>query len=126
MGFASRLLLSFALVASLWSGVMAAPLSGTTMNKPVCCHAVSMAGHAGAQEACGCAQDSPCRMQSNPYARVFPALLHGNADQTSLAENPIWSAASDLVEPAREIVAVPCIFLKPPGRLFILHANLLI
>lgn len=126
LGIAFRLLLSFMLVVSLWSGAMAASFTGSAMNKPTCCHAKSMAGHADGQGTCGCSQDSPCRMQANPYARVLPALVHSNVDQTSLAEFPMWPLAGNLIEPARERVFGSRILLKPPDRLFILHANLLI
>jgi hypothetical protein len=126
LGVAARLLLSIALVVSLWSGVMAAPLSGAIANKPVCCHAVKMAGHDEAQGACGCAQNSPCRMKANPFAPVLPALLQGNVLQTSLAQSPIWASAGDITTPAAEIVTGSRMLLKPPVRLYILHANLLI
>ena len=124
LGIVARLILSFMLVVSLWSGVMAAPFSGSAMNKSACCHARSMAGHAGGQGACGCSQDSPCRMQANPYARSLPALIHSNVDQTSLAEFLMGAFAGNLIVTTSEKVFASRILLKPPDRLFILHANL--
>jgi hypothetical protein len=126
LDIAPRLLLSFMLVVSLWSGTMAAPFTGVIMNKPACCHATPMAGQAESQGACGCAQDSPCRMQVNPHLRVFPALIRSNMDQTPLVHLPIWSSAGGFIKPAHDDIYETIILLKPPGRLFILHANLLI
>lgn len=126
LGLAVRVLLSFALVISLWSGVMAAPLSGTAMNRPICCHARQMDGHAQAQGDCGCGQDAPCRMQANPYVRVFPALQQGNAEQVPLALLPTWPLDGRLISSAGEPAIGLRLLLKPPGRLYILNAKLLI
>lgn len=126
LGIAPRLLLSLVLTVSLWSGAVAAPFTGVIMNKPACCNAMPMAGQAKSQGACGCAQDSPCRMQANPHLRLFPALIPSNMDQAPLVHLPIWSSAGGFIKPAYDGIIDTRILLKPPGRLFILHANLLI
>ncbi|KMY65709.1 hypothetical protein AAU61_20695 [Desulfocarbo indianensis] len=123
---AFRLWLSAFLLAAGWSTALAAPSAPWTVDAVPCCHLAGQAGHAPGQGDRGCPKDAPGQMRSDPLDQDAAALLPASAGLTPPSATQFVAEWADQQASPKMMAAVHGGLIKPPERLFILHAHLLI
>jgi len=122
-----RLWLGALLLAAGWSTALAAPSAPWPVEAVPCCHLAGQTGHAPEPGGCGCPEDAPCQMQAAPLNADAAALPPASAHLTPpSAAQFVAGWADQQASPKMNDATVHGGLVKPPGRLFILHAHLLI